>query len=68
MYRNVMKDLIYKYPLKTGHLDEAEAVHFAYTNAGWIFVEMQPEIGLPTHMVFKWPKDCAAYYPDVNET
>lgn len=57
------KGQIYKYELKTGHITECTAVYYAYTQAGWIFKELCPESGVPTHLIFEWPKDCAAYYP-----
>lgn len=66
MYGDIMKGFIYKHPMKTGHVTEFEQVHFAFTQAGWKFVELLPETGWPTHMVFEWPKDCPAYYPDVS--
>lgn len=63
----IAKGFIYKYDLKTGHLPECEAVTAAYTQAGWIFKELLPETDLPAQIVFEWPKDCPAYYPDVAE-
>ena len=61
-----MKGWIYEYELKSIYPQECEAVIFAYTQAGWKYVDIKPDSGFPTHIIFEWTKNSPHYMPYVN--
>ena len=62
------KGFIYTYNLKTCLPQEYEAVTFAFLQAGWNVVGIEPEDGYPATIIFEWNRVGAPNYPDVNWT
>lgn len=57
---------IYRYQLQTAEPQEYEAANFAYTQAGWLEIDVILKDGQPFQIVFKWPYDQPPRYPFVN--
>ena len=59
-------EFTYRYQLKTFYPQECESVIFAFTQAGWEVIGIEPDSGEPKYIVLKWAKDSPPYYPYVN--
>ena len=58
----------YTYCLASRYPTEAEAVIFAYTQAGWNYITHEWEGAVPKRLIFEWPHETHPCYPDVNWT
>ena len=47
----------YTYCLASRYPTEAEAVIFAYTQAGWNYITHECEGAVPKRLIFEWPRE-----------